>query len=106
MCRYASVKFIEIVQSLFLAKFMTLFKVSILKCCFRRYLLRGFKFITGLNPPVFVGTMKNVLEKPVPISAFCTGSIDLFSISSNKICIFLHLHVSVSSLWEVEFPEL
>ena len=92
MCRYASVKFIVIAQSLFLAKFMTLFKVSLLKCCVRRYLLRGFKFFTGLSPPVFDGTMKNVLEKPVPLSAFCTGSIDLFSnnlsISSNKICKF------------------
>lgn len=40
-----------------LSRFKTVI-VSILTCCFRRYLVKDRRFITGLQFPVFLGTRK------------------------------------------------
>ena len=56
-----SVKSIETAQSPGITKFRTFANVSILKCFFSRYLLRGVRFVTGLSFPDFFGTRKSVL---------------------------------------------
>ena len=53
ICKKASFRSIEIAQSPCRTRLKTLFKQSILKCCFLRYLFRGRKLMTGLNSPVF-----------------------------------------------------
>ena len=52
---------IKIAHSFGFTRFRTLLKVNILKCCFLRYWLRGFKFMISLKFPPFLGTRKRVM---------------------------------------------